>query len=359
MDVIRGIRPAAARTSRAAASSLRRLAAGLLLATGAGCAAAAAAAQPVRIAGVVYLGDLPTLVAEHEGLFARHGIEAQVAFNDSGRGNLRRLRAGEADFALMALTPVVLDRLADATPGGPGDPVILASLVHSTRLNDVVTLARHGVDSPAGLAGRRVGLARGTNAEFVWWLFAHFHGLDPAGSVVVDLPVAGIPAALETGEVDAAVVWEPWTTRLRLRHGAGLIRFPGANIYTAKWVLVARRGFAGENAEPVRAVLAAYRDAIEFIEDHPERALGHYAARAGLGDGLPRAARQALDYDLSLDWSLIATFREQLDWARWAGYPAADVEVEVFEAIQPGPLRAAFPGSVSLPAPDRGVEVPP
>lgn len=346
MDVTEGMRRAPAGAQHTMA---RCRAVGLLVAAGIGLAAAAAAAQPVRIAGVIYLGDLPTVVAEHEGLFARHGLQAQITLSHSGRDNLRRLRAGEVDFALMALTPVVLDRLADPTPDGPDDPVILASLVHSTRLNDVVTLAQRGISAPIELAGARIGLARGTNAEFVWWLFAHLHGLDPAGSVIVDLPVAGIPAALEAGTIDAAVVWQPWTARLQLRHAAALIRFPGANIYTAKWVLATRRGFARENPATVRSVLASYRDAIEHIERQPGQALDRYAAHIGLEDGLLHGARQALDYDLNLDWSLIATFQEQLDWARWAGYPESGAEVKILGAIEAEPLRTLFPGAVGLP----------
>lgn len=126
----------------------------------------AADAASVRLAGVDYLGDLPTVIAHDEGLFARHGLDVEVEFNGSGRDNLERLRAGTTDFALMALTPIVLDRLADPSPGQADDPVILASLVHSTRLNHVVVPASGPVEHPADLRGRRVGLRKGTNSEF-------------------------------------------------------------------------------------------------------------------------------------------------------------------------------------------------
>lgn len=309
----------------------------------------AGAARETRIAGVVYLGDLPTVVAEHEALFARHGVDARIAFNLSGRDNLGRLRAGRTDFALMALTPFVLDLLADDTPNQPDDPIIVANLVHSTALNHVVSVADRGIRTPADLAGRRIGLARGTSSEFVWWLFAHFHGLDPAATEVVDRPVANIPEALASGDIDAAVVWEPWLSHLQERLQRDLMLFPGADIYTGKWVLVTTRRLAAAEPGLVRDVLAGYGDAIDFIEAEPEHAIEEYARRADTSTGLLREQWQELDHDLNLDWSLLTAIRQQLDWARSSGYPAAGGEPHVLDCIDSGPLRALRPAAVGIP----------
>jgi len=305
--------------------------------------------QPVRIAGVIYLGDLPTVIADHENLFRQHGLDATVGFNHSGRDNLRRLRAGETDFALMALTPIVLDRLADATPGGPDDPVILASLVHSTRLNAVVARSAAGIETPQDLAGRRIALRKGTNAEFVWWLFAHFHGLAPDAVRLVDRPVQAVVDALGDGEVDAAVLWEPWLSRLLASSEEELRVFGGSNIYTAKWVLVTTRRSADEHPARARAVLAAYRDAIERIERDPEAAIRTYARRADVDEAILRKNWQALDHELNLQWSVVATLQQQLDWAERSGRHIRAGPVAVLDLIESAPLRAVDPTRVGVP----------
>src|SRR6056297_332127 len=104
----------------------------LLLASDAG--AESDSQRAVRIAGAAYIGDLPTYVAAELGFFARHGLASAVEYSDSGKHNMALLRAGDVDFALMALTPFVLDRLTDPTPGQPDHPVILASLLQSHEL---------------------------------------------------------------------------------------------------------------------------------------------------------------------------------------------------------------------------------
>jgi len=309
----------------------------------------AANADAVRISGVDYLGDLPTKVADHHGLFAAQGIDAVVEYGASGRDNLRALRAGETDFALMALTPLAIDLAADSNPREPDDPVILASIVHSTRLNQVVALAPD-LDTPTKLSGSRIGLMRGTNAEFVWALFAAYHGIDPATVEIADRAINELPDALKDGEIDAAVLWEPWTSRLRFDVGDRLNTFAGSNIYTAKWVVVTRRDIANREPEQARAVLAAYDAAIDVIRRDPAVTAAIYAEEAG---GIPHALREersSVLYGLNLDWSLLASLRQQFEWAITAGYAGNEPQRDILARIDPRPLRIALPSAVGIPA---------
>ena len=311
---------------------------------------AAAREAPVRLTGVTYLGDVPTVLADRLGLFARRLPGMAVEYGVSGSGNLQRLRAGDTDFALMSLTPLVLDALADRSRGEAGDPVILASLVHSTRLNHVVTLPRSGITDPVTLHDGRIGLMKGTNAEFVWSLFARYHGFDADDARIIDVPAGRLSEALLADEIDAAVLREPWTSRLSERVDGELHLLPGANAYTAKWVVVARRGYVHEHADRARAVLRAYGESIRRLERRPREAMGLYARHADITVDTLRAHWAALDYGLSLDWSLVATLQQQLDWARRAGHAAAGVPpVEVLSLIADGPLRGVDPAAVGVP----------
>lgn len=304
----------------------------------------------VRIAGVDYLGDLPTIVADKNNYFQRHGIEADVDYGASGKENLQRLRSGEIDFAMIALTPIVIDRLSDASPGGAGDPVILASVVHSTELNQVVTVAGHGIEAPRDLAGRRIALPMGTNAEFVWWLFAGFHGLEATAVHLINHTAEDSMKLLLSGEVDAAVLWEPWTTRLRQLAGDTLHVFTGSNIYTAKWVIVTTRRMVDEQAERCQAILAAYRDAIEYITRNPDTSIRMYSRHAGIEQQDLLIEKLFPDFSLGLDWSLISTLQQQFAWAELAGYGPANAEINILSLIASAPLKTVAPKFVGIPA---------
>ncbi|MDX1608737.1 MAG: ABC transporter substrate-binding protein [Halofilum sp. (in: g-proteobacteria)] len=332
------------------------LAVALTLAVG---AARAEPERQVRIAGSLYLGDLPTVLADQRGFFAAQRLRAAVEYNLSGKRSLARLRAGETDFALMAPTPVVLDRLADPDPGGPDDPVILASLAHSTELTQIVALGGAGIERPADLRGRRIAINRGTSTEFVWWLFEQYHDIDRLSVELVSMTFPEMPDALIAGRVDAVVLLEPWLARLgdRLDRVAGppLRRFHVEDLYTGKWILVTTPRIARERRGLCIDVLTAYRQAIEFIESAPAEAITAYNDWAQPAERIRVDPRQTLDYDLNLDWALIAVLQQQFQWARSVGYENVGGPVHVLELVEPGPLHDFRPGAVGIPVdPARG-----
>ncbi|MFU8877817.1 MAG: ABC transporter substrate-binding protein, partial [Wenzhouxiangellaceae bacterium] len=327
--------------------------AALLLAVGIGNAIAEESAPVTTIASAVYLGDVPTMVAEERGFFADHDIQAEVTHQASGVLSMAKLRAGEADFALMALTPFVIDRLADENPGGPDDPVILASLVHSTGLMQIVARDDSGIRQPADFRGRRIAVERGTNSEFVWWLFEQYHGIARASIELVDLSFAEMSDALMAGRIDAAVLVEPRVSKLTARLNedsqSGAVRFRVDNIYVSKWILVTTRRTAQERRELCRRMLSAYRKAIEYIDLEADESIAIFNERMGVTEGLLAEHWDALDYQLALDWGLIAALQKQFLWGQTVGYGNAGGSLRILDLIEPGPLREVDPDAVRLP----------
>lgn len=317
--------------------------------------------RPVRIAGSAYLGDLPTFVAEHRGLFDAQGLEATVTHGEAGRGNMALLRAGETDFALMALTPLVLDRFADADPGQPDDPVILASLLQSYELTSVTTSPDFGVHRPSDFRGRRIAFEPRTSTEFVWWLFEKFHALGHDSVQRVELSIAEMPEALASGRIDGAVLPEPWGSQLENmvdRSGKiALRRFDARELYAGRWVLVTTRGRVRNSPDIARRVLGAYQQAIEFIERQPDDAIALYERSVNATDRIAPERWESLDYHIGLDWSLIAGLRQQIRWAMETRFDERRAPVPVLDFIAAGPLNQGWPHSVHIPAGDEAGEM--
>ncbi|NEZ03761.1 ABC transporter substrate-binding protein [Wenzhouxiangella sp. XN201] len=312
--------------------------------------------QATHIASAVYLGDVPTIVADEYGLFADQGIQVEVTHHDSGVTSMAKLRAGEADFALMALTPLVLDRLADENPGGPDDPVVLASLVHSMGLLQIVTTSESGIRQPADFRGRRIAVDRGTNSEFVWWLYEQYHGIDRASIELVDLSFADMSDALIAGRIDAAVLVEPRVSTLdaRLKEDSRpqAVHFHVNNLYIGKWILVTTRHTVENRPDLSRNMLAAYQAAIDFVDREPNDAIAAFNRRMGVAEGLLAGHWDALDYNLTLDWGLIADFQKQFLWAQAVGYDNAGGPLRILDLIEAGPLRDVRPDAVGIPGTD-------
>lgn len=302
----------------------------------------------VRISGVNYLGDLPTLIADKRNFFGNNNLQASLSYVQSGKKNLQRLRNGEIDFALMALTPIVLDYISDASPGQADDPVILANLVHSGELNYVVS----GVNRTVGdMTGDRVALSMGTNSEVQWWLFAETNRIDPLAVQLIDMAPEESVLALLQGEVDTAVLWEPWYSRLQSQAGGRFQPMPFSDIHTAKWVIVTSRQIAAERPDLCLSVLAAYQQSIEYIERNHRSVMAEYSLFTDLDMFNDKAITILPDYHFSLDWSLIAFLQQQFDWAVRAGYAPRERTWDILSLINDRYLKALMPSRIGIPIP--------
>jgi len=309
--------------------------------------------ETVRIADTRCLGSAPAILADRLGFFRNNGLDVRLTDMDSGKQALGELRDERSDFALMALTPVVIDRLADPTPAAADDPVILASLVHSADLMHIIALPESGISSASGLRGRRIGLNPGTSAEYAWWLFRQFHGLPDDAVEIVEGSNAELAEALIDRRIGAAMLLEPWVSVVDAdRAGRGqppLTHLHLRHIYASNWVLVTRRDMVDSRPEHVRRVVAALRDAVEFIERAPARALWIY--QDAIGESLPdlESRWNAHDFDLTLDWKIVSGLQQQFRWALESGYRNQGEPLRVLDSIDDRVLRRHWPASVGIP----------
>jgi len=308
-----------------------------------------ALSDPLRIGGVEYLGDLPTFIAERDGHFARHQADVEVITSSSGRETLRQLRAREIDFALMAMTPLVFDALVNPARDGPDTPVILANLSHARPVVHLMLLDAGDDPMNEALRGRTVGVPRGSNADYVLHVIARIAGLSEGDYTVLDLDPVEMNDALAAGRIDAISVWDPWAIRLRKRFGDRLREEPDTGSYVSRWLLVTRRETAETNPSHARAILHAYRDAVDWIQANQELALAAHDVRTSAPNSMPRSEDLDILFDVTLDWSLIASFQQQLAWAR-RNMNNGDREIPSFmDMVAPGPLATIAPGAITIP----------
>lgn len=309
----------------------------------------------VRIAGSAWIGDAPTWVADQRGLFNRDlddGAPAiEVQLHGSGLEALKHLLAGEAEFALAATTPTALALVGALDDSGTGSSalVVLASVALSNQSHYVISLSHQGINSPQDLAGRRVGIMLGTSSHYGWTRFSGFHGLDDADIELVDMPVTDMGDALKRGDLDAAVIWQPWDLTLREALDDRLTTLSMRMLYTINWLLLTRQELVAEHPEVVERVLRGYIDAMELIDAEPEGALALHATAIGQdeADLAPLAAN--ILWRLGLNWSVLVNLGAQFEWL--ATWPQFD------ELVIPHPgdylhgdaLRQVAPELVTLP----------
>jgi NitT/TauT family transport system substrate-binding protein len=253
---------------------LSRFAAMLLALTLTSDLAAAQSKVTIAVGGGGCLCYLPTVLAIQLGEFGRAGLAVELVDLKGGSDALRAVLGGSADVVSgyfdhcinlaakkQELTAfVVYDRY-------PGE-VLVVSPSHAGDIKSI-----------RDLAGKKVGVtAPGSSTDFFLKYLLRKNGLDPAGTSVIGVGVGATAiAAMEQGQIDAAVMLDPAVTVLQAGHPDLRIlsdtrtekdtldvfggEYPGGALYsTAAWV--------ASHDKEVEALTRAILNTLKWIHAH-------------------------------------------------------------------------------------------
>lgn len=244
------------------------------------CSKPPVASEPIRVAYLPIIPDLPLFVAEEQGFFKKHGLEPSLT-KIAGSGNqvLETLSRGDADFAYLAYST-----LLEAEQQAPGSFVVLHHNVDAREypsLYALVASAKSGIGSVADLKGKTIGTFPGAAMLVLTKLMLAAEGLDPGKDVrITQLAPPAQVAALQTNQVAALLALEPI---------GALAVHAGAGDYVDRWPLTPRvaktiptggsvvlRTTYQNRSDYVKRITDAVDDAIDFIRAHPETAAAAY-----------------------------------------------------------------------------------
>jgi len=132
-------------------------------------------------------------------------------------------------------------------------------------------VGRTGMKSMKDLKGKRVAVESGALGAFVLSRALTLNGMQASDVKVVQLESNEQPSAFEKGQVDAAVTFDPYRGEL-LRAGAVSL-FDSTQIPGEIVDLVAvRMGVLDTHPRAIRAMLAGWLDAIDYLKREPQDA---------------------------------------------------------------------------------------
>lgn len=310
---------------------------GLVLALG----VSAAARAEVRLAIGTQPGSLPVFVAEARGYFADEGVTVRALPCAYGKVCLRMLLDGQAQLATVADLPIVLAAHA-------GERFAVVATINTNR-NDtkIVTRRGSGIARAADLAGRTVGLHLGTTAQYALDSLLLLEGVAPDRVPLVDLQPGEGRTRLLAQTLDAVALFEPYAFEAAQALGAEAVVISTSRIYTQTWNIAVRTGPGAPTEFEIAAVLRALDRACAWIQAAPAEAQALLRQRTKVDAELVRASWPALDYKVTLDQSLLATFEAETRWALRRRLVQGAMP-NYLEHIQAAPLRRVRPDRVTI-----------
>jgi NitT/TauT family transport system substrate-binding protein len=192
-----------------------RLAATLVALTLSSGFAAAATKITIAVGGGACLCYLPTVLAQQLGEFEKAGLAVELVDLKGGSDALRAVMGGSAD---------VVSGYFDHCVNIAAKKQELQSFVVYDRYPGLVLVVSPGhtseIKSIRDLAGKKVGVsAPGSSTDFFLKYLLKKNGVDPASVAVIGVGLGATSvAAMEQGQIEAAVMLDPSVTVLQGSH---------------------------------------------------------------------------------------------------------------------------------------------
>jgi ABC-type nitrate/sulfonate/bicarbonate transport system substrate-binding protein len=245
--------------------------------------------KPVRIIAFPGAPNLPTFAAIEEGYFADEGLAVELALTASSVAQAERTAAGEFDIVFTAFDNVVAygEGQGAAADGVDPDYVVLTG---ATQLELAIVTAPE-VKTYADLKGRSIAL----DALTTGFAFVLFDMMQKSGLSRDDVTFAAVGAtpqrwqSVKAGDHAATLTIEPFTSIAR-RSGFNVLDVSSNHFASYQGgTIAARRAYAAENPETVKAFIRAYLKGLAWTLDPANREAGAALLQSRMPDIQPAA----------------------------------------------------------------------
>ena len=224
-------------------------------------------ATPLKLALLPILDTLPIYVAQEAGFFEKQGIKVEFVPVGSAAEREQVVAAGQADGMVNDLLSVALYNRKDIQV-----QVIRFARVTATGapLYRILASSQSGIKQVKDLAGVPIGISQGSIIDYVTNQILVSEGLSPNQVKIVAVPkIPDRLALLASGQIKAATLPEPFST-VAIQQGAVLIVDDTAYPDIANSVVSFRKAVLDQRSQAVQKFLAAFNQAVDEINTHPE-----------------------------------------------------------------------------------------
>jgi len=232
------------------------------------CIAGGAAGEEIVVSNyAVSANGMPFGVAMAKGYFKDEGLNITGLISSAGGGTtLRNMLAGGVPFADAAMGATVSGFAA-------GLPIkIVGAAAANAADNDWVVPADSKVKELRDVIGGKFGTTTpGALTRIYGEMMLRHHGIDPSQVTQVPLGVGAAVAALNSGAVDTAYMYEPLQSKFGSKYRA-IAKVSDVLPHVIANVLVASQDFIDKHPDKLRAIMLTHKQAVDFVYAHPKEA---------------------------------------------------------------------------------------
>jgi len=211
-----------------------------------------------------WVGFGPLYLARDKGYFAAESVQVELIVLTGLAERNSALRSGQLDALAAPVDYFVLS-------AGNGLPMSIVMAIDESVGGDGI-VAKRSIRHFTELRGRRVAFQRGLPSEFFFRALLLENAVDIDSVRTVDMETAQAGAAFLAGDLDAAVLWEPWLTRAVEQGGGHVLASTRDHRDLIVDCLAFNPGVVARSAADVQRIVNAILRAIDYAKTNPVEA---------------------------------------------------------------------------------------
>lgn len=226
------------------------------------------------------------ILADELGYFneelENYNVEIEVVKFDTGGEIKEALEAGEITFGSLGAQPILL-------ANNNGTPLrVIGTYKTTEECNAMVVRTDAGIKDITDLKGKRIGFTAGTTLHNLLLKILDKAQLTESDVELFTMNAAEIQTSLETGDIDAGILWEPYITQVLKNEDIELL-IDGTGLVKEVCGYAVNEDYISKNPEITAAVLKALDRAWNWADENLDSAITKIAESSGSGEDEVRA----------------------------------------------------------------------
>ncbi len=251
-------------------------------------------------------------VAENRGYFAENGLDIFITVYEAGAIAIKDFFADKLDIVTIGDFVFVVNSFHRPD-------IKIFGAIDEFDSHRIIARKDSGIKVLSDLRGKRVGILKGSQAEFCLARILLLNEISSQDVHVVDLSPTQQISAIENGTIDAALVWEPYVQKLKDTLGINAVSLPGQSGQDLYWLLICGDGMIKTQPLVLRRFLAALIEAEKFLRSNQAEAKVITAKRIGYDMTYLDSIWKNNKFDVSLPQGLLLTLEDQARWLKSSG----------------------------------------
>ena len=245
-------------------------------------------------------------VADNQHYFTDNGLKVTIKNYPTVLTAVNATLNGEVDISTASEFVLAQNALNNQS-------ILTFSTIDKVDQSCIIALKDKGIVNIPDLAGKRIGVFKGSVNEFYLGRFLELNNMNINQVTVIDTS-SKVVDFLSNGTVDAVITGQPNINTLENTFGSGIVVFPAQNEQSAYYNALCTNSWAAAHPALISRFLNSLLQAEQYIVNNPDN------AKTVIQNSLNYTSQYMADvwgdhrFSLSLDQSLILAMQDESRW---------------------------------------------